>query len=170
MKITRPRATKLSQLTVDCDLAMGAHNITLGVGQTVDGRDVSGIEAGATADQTLAEIRALGIQDGNMCAAKYPEVCTTLKTYQDRCVFTAKRSGYVAIRFQYKGADTSQYNILDGATVRGSAYTVSTSYVVVALDNIQVTAGNVIKVQHRVEPTGSGSACIKDIEIIEYGA
>lgn len=42
MKITRPRATQLSQISVDVDLAMGAHNITLGAAQTVDGVDVSG--------------------------------------------------------------------------------------------------------------------------------
>ena len=41
MRITRPRATKLSQITIDTDLAMGAHNITLGAAQTVDGKDVS---------------------------------------------------------------------------------------------------------------------------------
>ena len=41
MRITRPRATKLSQITIDADLEMGAHNITLGALQTVDGRDVS---------------------------------------------------------------------------------------------------------------------------------
>lgn len=43
MKIRRPRATKLSQLTIDTNLAMGAFNITLGAGQTVDGKDISAI-------------------------------------------------------------------------------------------------------------------------------
>ena len=41
MRITRPRATKLSQITIDSELDMGAHNIVLGAGQTVDGVDVS---------------------------------------------------------------------------------------------------------------------------------
>ena len=47
MRITRPRATSLSQIRINTDLDMGAHNILLGAGQTVDGRDVSGIEEGA---------------------------------------------------------------------------------------------------------------------------
>ena len=33
----------LSGVNINTDLAMGAHNITLGAGQTVDGEDVSGI-------------------------------------------------------------------------------------------------------------------------------
>lgn len=37
--------TKLSELTIDADLAMGAHNITLDVAQTVDGVDVSSHES-----------------------------------------------------------------------------------------------------------------------------
>ena len=48
MRITRPRATSLSQIRINADLDMGAlYNIILGAGQTVDGRDVSEIEAGA---------------------------------------------------------------------------------------------------------------------------
>ena len=47
MRITRPRATSLSQIKINADLDMGAHNIILGAGQTVDGRDVSGMEEGA---------------------------------------------------------------------------------------------------------------------------
>lgn len=39
-------ATKLSELTIDADLAMGAHDITIGAGQTVDGKDVSGLGVG----------------------------------------------------------------------------------------------------------------------------
>ena len=35
--------TKLSELNIDADLAMGAHNITLGAAQTVDGKDVGGL-------------------------------------------------------------------------------------------------------------------------------
>ena len=35
---------KVSGLIVDANLNMGAHNITLGAGQTVDGKDVSGLE------------------------------------------------------------------------------------------------------------------------------
>lgn len=38
-------AALLSALTVDTDLAMGAHNITLDAAQTVDGEDVSEIKA-----------------------------------------------------------------------------------------------------------------------------
>ena len=34
------RAGKLSQLEIDANLTMGAHSITLGAGQTVDGKDV----------------------------------------------------------------------------------------------------------------------------------
>ena len=45
MKISRPRATRLSQIDIDADLAMGAYDITLGAGQLVDGVDVSAIEA-----------------------------------------------------------------------------------------------------------------------------
>ena len=41
MRVSRPRATKLSQLTIDTDLAMLTHNITLGATQTVDGIDLS---------------------------------------------------------------------------------------------------------------------------------
>lgn len=65
MRISRPRATKLSQLTIDADLVMGAHNITLGAGQTVGGKDLSSIEAGATADQTGAEIKTLYQAEAN---------------------------------------------------------------------------------------------------------
>lgn len=42
-KSPEPGITKLSELTIDADLAMGAHNITLGAGQTVDGKDVSAL-------------------------------------------------------------------------------------------------------------------------------
>ena len=38
--------TKLSELDIDAALAMGAHSITLDAGQTVDGKDVSGLGAG----------------------------------------------------------------------------------------------------------------------------
>ena len=41
MRITRPRATKLDQIGIYSDLDMGAYSIILGVGQTVDGVDVS---------------------------------------------------------------------------------------------------------------------------------
>lgn len=34
-------STKLSAVSIDCDLAMGAHNITLGTSQTVDGFDLT---------------------------------------------------------------------------------------------------------------------------------
>ena len=47
MRITRPRATTLSQITIDVDLDMGAHNITLDALQTVDGEDVSAHVAAA---------------------------------------------------------------------------------------------------------------------------
>ena len=47
MRITRPRATQLSQITIDVDLDMGAHNITLDALQTVDGEDVSAHVAAA---------------------------------------------------------------------------------------------------------------------------
>ena len=46
MRITRPRATKLSQIAIDADLVMGAHDITLGAGQLVDGKDVSTLDIG----------------------------------------------------------------------------------------------------------------------------
>lgn len=39
--ISNPGSTNLSGLTIDQDLNMGAHNITLGAGQTVDGEDVN---------------------------------------------------------------------------------------------------------------------------------
>lgn len=41
--VTPPVASFISELVVDADLVMGAHNITLGAGQTVDGEDVSGL-------------------------------------------------------------------------------------------------------------------------------
>lgn len=37
-------SVKLSAVSIDVDLVMGAHNITLGAGQTVDGEDVSAIK------------------------------------------------------------------------------------------------------------------------------
>jgi len=49
--------TKLSELDIDAALDMDGHNIALDGGQTVDGLDCSGVEAGATADQTGAEIK-----------------------------------------------------------------------------------------------------------------
>ena len=39
--VTNPPNVNLSQVIIDADLAMGAHNITLGAAQTVDGKDVS---------------------------------------------------------------------------------------------------------------------------------
>lgn len=39
------RESKLSGLVIDADLTMGAHNITLGAAQTVDGKDVSILRA-----------------------------------------------------------------------------------------------------------------------------
>lgn len=59
MLISKRGITLLSQLAIDADLGMGAHDITLGIGQLVDGRDVGDMEAGATADLTGAEIKAL---------------------------------------------------------------------------------------------------------------
>lgn len=38
--------TKLSAVSIDADLVMGAHNITLGAGQTVDGDDIGEICGG----------------------------------------------------------------------------------------------------------------------------
>ena len=43
VRVTNPPILNLSQIIIDADLAMGAHNITLGAAQTVDGRDVSAI-------------------------------------------------------------------------------------------------------------------------------
>jgi len=40
MLISRRGITLLSQLAIDSDLGMGAHSITLGAGQLVDGKDV----------------------------------------------------------------------------------------------------------------------------------
>lgn len=48
--ISKRGISLLSQLEIDSNLAMGAHNITLGAGQTVDGVDVGTIEAGAEAN------------------------------------------------------------------------------------------------------------------------
>ena len=38
-----PGIVALNQLDINCDLVMGAHDITLGAARTVDGKDVSGL-------------------------------------------------------------------------------------------------------------------------------
>lgn len=38
------KINKVSELNVDADLVIGAHNITIGAGQTVDGRDISALD------------------------------------------------------------------------------------------------------------------------------
>lgn len=70
MKISRPRATQLSQIDIDVDLAMGAHNITLGAGQLVDGVDVSTIES-YVHDGTL-------VLDGGVSPSPNPSAWTDL--------------------------------------------------------------------------------------------
>lgn len=45
MEIGKRGIKLLSQLEIDSDLGMGAHDITLGPGQTVDGKDVSELSA-----------------------------------------------------------------------------------------------------------------------------
>ena len=47
--------TKLSSVTIDADLVMGAHNITLDATQTVDGRDVSAYDSGNTGHVDTSE-------------------------------------------------------------------------------------------------------------------
>jgi len=84
MRISRPRATKLSQLTIDADLAMGAHDITLGAGQTVGGKDLSGIEAGATADLTGAEIKTLYQAEANAYTDAKNTTFLALDTAEER--------------------------------------------------------------------------------------
>ena len=56
MRITRPRATSLSQIKINVDLDMGAHSITLDAGQTVDGVDISEIPA----QRTITEMMVYG--------------------------------------------------------------------------------------------------------------
>ena len=82
MKISRPRATKLSQLTIDADLVMGAHNITLGAGQTVDSIDVSDTLTKAVYD-TDADNKAdiSGKTEGRI--KNVPSASDTLKTSDD---------------------------------------------------------------------------------------
>ena len=46
MIVQNPPNVNLSQLLIDADLVMGAHNVTLGAGQTVDGKDVSTLDIG----------------------------------------------------------------------------------------------------------------------------
>ena len=70
MMISRPRATQLSQIDIDVNLAMGAHDITLGAGRLVDGVDVSAIES-YVHDGTL-------VRDGGVNPTPNPAAWTEL--------------------------------------------------------------------------------------------
>ena len=58
MNVINPPNVNLSQIAIDAglDLSGGDYDITMKAARTVDGRDVSDVEAGATTDQTDTEI------------------------------------------------------------------------------------------------------------------
>jgi len=163
-------ARKLSQLEIDTDLTMGAHNITLGAGQTVDGRDVGG--NGILSPQIIVKKAS----DTNRHTFANP-VSTDLNTYQKMRthIFTNGIKGTLRLQFDIlrNAAATSTQGIMtkNGATpgtgsdIGVEQTTTSTSFVTKTQDvAIDFVAGDTI--DYWLKRTGAaGLAQIQNCDV-----
>jgi len=116
-------ARKLSQLEIDADLVMGAHNITLGVGQTVDSKDVSGLIAdtvGSIEGDNMVKVVSDNLRHSDDAIAS---VLGTTYTKRGTITFTNGIKGTLRIKVDiYTSAAGGARAIMtqDGATPNGS--------------------------------------------------
>ena len=109
---------KISQIVVDADLVMGAHNITLGAGQTVDGKDVG------------------AIIELNVKATDNLRVSIDAEVYHSTATYTKKRTltftngikGVLRIKFERKGtlAETYYHILTQNGATPGTGHNIGT--------------------------------------------
>ena len=124
--VTNPPNVNLSQLIIDADLAMGAHNITLGAGQLVDGRDVSTL---------ISVLSELGI-DADLAMGAHNITLGAAQTVDGMDVSTLTATRVVTGVYTGDGA-VSQEIATGLTTIKGVIITagITTSPGVIKLDN-----------------------------------
>ena len=182
---------KLSAITIDTNLVMGAHSITLGAGQTVDGKDVGSALMDKSDYDSNEDSVAHGLQVNATQSEVQRKIVQETETYNVvnhdtgetnlGAAIPAIPSGYEGatnqFRLKYKIKRTEstadgnpQVGLFKGAALQGSKDSIDfatyTDYIEITKNVTGVSAGEVFQV--KANGTGGSGYCwvyIIDFEI-----
>lgn len=142
---------KLSSITIDADLAMGAHDITLGAGQTVDSKDVS--------DTFIEKVDNPVISSLGYYVLDGAGTVTILSA-------PIKADGYVNVHaWMYCSGTSQDLQTFDGATARGTTGAVNpATFTGYHVEHIQVTKSNTFYI--KLVGVGAGYKRVRGIFVL----